>query len=75
MKKSKYYDVIVDGRENKHIEVRNICKTGYAYFSPSTATGKGRFFSQEDHDRKLNAIDSYVFCDAFMLKLWRFVCN
>ena len=29
----------------------------------STATGKGRFFSQEDHDRKLNAIDSYVFCD------------
>ena len=44
------YDVVVDGRENKHIEVRNICKTGYAYFSPSTATGKGRFFSQEDHD-------------------------
>ena len=57
------YDVIVDGRENKHIEVRNICKTGYAYFSPSTATGKGRFFCQEDHDRKLEACDSYVFCD------------
>ena len=57
------YDVVVEGRDNKHIEVRNICKTGYAYFSPSTATGKGRFFSQEDHDRKLNAIDSYVFCD------------
>ena len=55
--------LVVEGRENKHIEVRNICKTGYAYFSPSTATGKGRFFCQEDHDRKLNAIDSYVFCD------------
>ena len=57
------YDVVVEGRENKHIEVRNICKTGYAYFSPSTATGKGRFFCQEDHDKKLDAVDSYVFCD------------
>ena len=42
------YDVIVDGREHKHIEVRNICKTGYVYFSPSTATGKGRFFCPKD---------------------------
>ena len=62
-KSQKPYDVIVEGRRNKYIEVRNICKTNYAYFSPSTATGKGRFFCQEDHDRKLEACDSYVFCD------------
>ena len=59
----KPYDVIVEGRRNKYIEVRNICKTNYAYFSPATATGMGRFFCQEDHDRKLEACDSYVFCD------------
>ena len=57
------YDVIVEGRKNKRIEVRNICKTNYVYFSPSTATGKGRFFCQENHDKKLEACDSYVFCD------------
>ena len=56
------YDVVVEGRKNKYIEVRNICKVN-PKFSPSTATGKGRFFCQEDHDKKLNAIDSYVFCD------------
>ena len=57
------YDVIVDGRKHKHIEVRNICKTGYVYFSPSTATGKGRFFCPKDFAKKLEACDSYVFCD------------
>lgn len=57
------YDVIVKERVNQLIEVRNICKTQYVYFSPSTATGKGRFFCQEDHDKKLNALDSYIFCD------------
>lgn len=57
------YDVIVKDRVNQLIEVRNICKTQYVYFSPSTATGKGRFFCQEDHDKKLSEIDSYVFCD------------
>ena len=57
------YDVIVKDRDNKYIEVRNICKTKYVYFSPSTATGKGRFFSEQDHNKKLEACDSYVFCD------------
>ena len=56
------YDVVVKGRKNKYIEVRNICKVN-PKFSPSTATGKGRFFCQEDHDKKLDAVDSYVFCD------------
>ena len=56
------YDVVVEGRKNKYIEVRNICKVN-PKFSPSTATGKGRFFCQEDHVKKLNAIESYVFCD------------
>ena len=56
------YDVIVEGRKNKYIEVRNICKVD-PKFSPSTATGKGRYFCQEDHDKKLDACDSYVFCD------------
>ena len=57
------YDVIAEGREYEYIEVRNICKTRYVYFSPSTATGKGRFFSEEDHQKKLEACDSYVYCD------------
>ena len=56
------YDVVVEGRKNKYIEVRNICKVD-PKFSPSTATGKGRYFCQEDHDKKLDACDSYVFCD------------
>tara|TARA_A100000172_G_C2981757_1_gene89629 strand:+ start:119 stop:622 length:504 start_codon:yes stop_codon:yes gene_type:complete len=55
------YDVIAgDGR---YIEVRCICKTKNVYFSPSTATGKGRFFSEEDYQKKLDACDSYVFAD------------
>ena len=57
-----HYDVVVEGRKNKYIDVRNICKVD-PKFSPSTATGKGRYFCQEDHDKKLDACDSYVFCD------------
>jgi hypothetical protein len=57
------YDVIVKERVNQLIEVRNICKTQYVFFSPSTATGKGRFFCEQDYKKKLKCIDSYVFCD------------
>ena len=59
--KSLPYDVIAgDGR---YIEVRCICKTKNVYFSPSTATGKGRFFCEEDYQKKLDACDSYIFAD------------
>ena len=54
------YDVVCG---KKHIEVRCICKTKNVYFSPSTATGKGRFFCEEDYQKKLDACDSYVFAD------------
>jgi hypothetical protein len=57
------YDVVVKERVNQLIEVRNICKTRYVYFSPSTATGKGRYYDENDYQKKLNCIDSYVFCD------------
>ena len=43
------YDVVCG---KKHIEVRCICKTKNVYFSPSTATGKGRFFCEEDYQKK-----------------------
>lgn len=57
------YDVIVKERINQLIEVRNICKTKDVYFSPSTATGKGRFYDENDYQKKLKSVDSYVFCD------------
>jgi len=57
------YDVVVKERVNQLIEVRNICKTSSVFFSPSTAVGKGRFYDENDYQKKLNAVDSYVFCD------------
>jgi hypothetical protein len=57
------YDVIAKERINQLIEVRNICKTSSVFFSPSTATGKGRFYDENDYQKKLNSVDSYVFCD------------
>ena len=36
------YDVVVEGRKYKYIEVRNICKVN-PKFSPSTATKCNRF--------------------------------
>jgi len=57
------YDVVVKERINQLIEVRNICKSQYVFFSPSTATGKGRFYDENDYQKKLKSIDSYVFCD------------
>ena len=57
------YDVVVKERINQLVEVRNICKTKSVFFSPSTATGKGRFYDENDYRKKLNSVDSYVFCD------------
>ena len=56
------YDVIANGRKNKFVEVRSICSSA-ASFAPSTATGKGRFFHEPDFYKKIEACDSYVFCD------------
>ena len=61
--KQEAHDVIAEHRTNKKIEVRNICKSAYIYFSPSTAVGKNRSFDEESFFDKLNKIDSYVFVD------------
>ena len=61
--KQEAHDVIAEHRKNEKIEVRNICKTGYVHFCPSTALGKGRFFDEKAFFDKLNKIDSYVFVD------------
>ena len=57
------YDVVAAHREYKKIEVRNICKSGYTFFCPSTCIGKGRFFTEKEFFDKLNEIDSFVFVD------------
>lgn len=44
------------------VEVRNICNVSPS-FAPSTATGKGRFFSEGDFLDKISKIDCYVFVD------------
>jgi hypothetical protein len=56
------YDVVAKERIWQLIEVRNICSV-QPNFAPSTATGKGRFYDEDDHWKKLRAIDSFVFCD------------
>ena len=57
------FDVIATHRKYKKIEVRNICKTGYVFFCPSTCIGKGRFFTKKEFFDKLDEIDSFVFVD------------
>jgi|TARA_Y100000034_G_C6778381_1_gene347693 hypothetical protein len=58
------WDVETPHRKYKKIEVRNICAIGgNVPFAPSTATGKGRKFDEQEFFAKLDAIDSYVFCD------------
>ena len=57
------FDVIATHRKYKKIEVRNICKSGYTFFCPSTCIGKGRFFTEKEFFEKLDDIDSFVFCD------------
>jgi hypothetical protein len=45
----------------KTIEVRGITDT--VCFSSSTNTGKGRFFSIKDFNKKINGNDAFVICD------------
>ena len=56
------YDVVAPDRRNKKVEVRSIFNSQPS-FAPSTATGKGRFFCEADFYKKIEACDSYVFCD------------
>tara|TARA_R110000744_G_scaffold376162_1_gene490233 strand:+ start:55 stop:600 length:546 start_codon:yes stop_codon:yes gene_type:complete len=56
------YDVVAPDRLLEKIEIRSIFNSAPS-FAPSTATGKGRFFHEPDFYEKVEACDSYVFCD------------
>lgn len=58
------FDIITPHRQYKFIEIRNICSPKVPVnFAPSTATGKNRKFEEIAFYSKINAIDSYIFCD------------
>ena len=56
------FDVHAYLREKAYVEVRNLMNSP-ATFAPSMTTGGNRYFKEPDFYKKIEACDSYVFCD------------